>query len=196
MPTPSWTGSCTTRSGSTWARQTCGSAADRPLEIKKHRGQCRPRCPSAISAVPFRDIRQCSSEQILRSPQPSGSTPPACRTPRGTWRHGGGVAPAEHLRDDPAHAAPQLPGARLAHAVAHEVDRTALPCGNPSQHVAVGITAQRRWRAPGNTSPSIPAHGAGDEPHAGEAGPLSKDKGSPVTYISATAATRARSTRR
>lgn len=66
MPTPSWTGSCTTRSGSTWARQTCGSAADRPLAIKKHRGQCRPRCPSAISAVPFRDIRQCSSEQILK----------------------------------------------------------------------------------------------------------------------------------
>lgn len=42
--------------------------------------------------------------------------------------HGGGVAPAEHLRDDPAHAAPQLPGARLAHAVAHEVDGAALPC--------------------------------------------------------------------
>ena len=42
MPTPSWTGSCTTRSGSTWARPTCGSAADRPVAIKKHRGQCRP----------------------------------------------------------------------------------------------------------------------------------------------------------
>lgn len=42
--------------------------------------------------------------------------------------HGGGVAPAEHLRDDPAHAAPELPGAGLAHAVAHEVDGTALPC--------------------------------------------------------------------
>ena len=65
MPTPSWTGSCTTRSGSTWARPTCGSAADRPVAIKKHRGQCRPRCPSAISAVLFRDIQQCSSEQIL-----------------------------------------------------------------------------------------------------------------------------------
>jgi len=58
-------GSCTTRSGPPWARPTCGSAADRPVAIKKHRGQCRPRCPSAISAVPFRDIRQCSSEQIL-----------------------------------------------------------------------------------------------------------------------------------
>lgn len=65
MPTPSWTGSCTTRSGSTWARPTCGSAADRPVAIKKHRGQCRPRCPSAISAALFRDIQQCSSEQIL-----------------------------------------------------------------------------------------------------------------------------------
>ena len=65
MPTPSWTGSCTTRSGSTWARPTCGSAADRPIAIKRHRGQCRPRCPGAISAVPFRDIQQCSSEQIL-----------------------------------------------------------------------------------------------------------------------------------
>ena len=43
--------------------------------------------------------------------------------------HGGGVAPAEHLRHDPAHAAPQLPGARLAHAVAHEVDGAALPRG-------------------------------------------------------------------
>ena len=64
-PTPSWTGSRTTRSGSTWARPTCGSAADRPVTIKKHRGQCRPRCPSAIPAVPFRDIRQCSSSQIL-----------------------------------------------------------------------------------------------------------------------------------
>ena len=41
--------------------------------------------------------------------------------------HGGGVAPAEHLRDDPAHAAPELPGARLAHAVAHEVGGAALP---------------------------------------------------------------------
>lgn len=43
--------------------------------------------------------------------------------------HGGGVAPAEHLRDDPAHTAPELPGAGLAHAVAHEVDRAALPRG-------------------------------------------------------------------
>lgn len=43
--------------------------------------------------------------------------------------HGGGVAPAEHLRDYPAHAAPQLLGARLAHAVAHELDGAALPCG-------------------------------------------------------------------
>lgn len=43
--------------------------------------------------------------------------------------HGGGVAAAEHLRDDPAHAAPQLPGAGLAHAVAHEVDGAALPRG-------------------------------------------------------------------
>ena len=65
MRTPSWTGSCTTRSGSTWARQTCASAADRPVAIKGHRGRCRPRCPSAISAVLFRDIQQCSSEQIL-----------------------------------------------------------------------------------------------------------------------------------
>lgn len=32
-------------------------------------------------------------------------------------------------RRAPAHAAPQLPGARLAHAVAHEVDGAALPCG-------------------------------------------------------------------
>lgn len=29
--------------------------------------------------------------------------------------------------------------------------------GNPSQRVAVGITAQCRWRAPGNTSPSAPS---------------------------------------
>lgn len=42
---------------------------------------------------------------------------------------GGGVAPAEHLRDDPAHAAPEPPGAGLAHAVAHEVDGAALPRG-------------------------------------------------------------------
>ena len=42
---------------------------------------------------------------------------------------GGGVAPAEHLRDDPAHAPPELPGAGLAHAVAHQVDGAALPCG-------------------------------------------------------------------
>ena len=33
-------------------------------------------------------------------------------------RHGGGVAPAEDLRDDPADAAPELPGAGLAHTVA------------------------------------------------------------------------------
>lgn len=31
-------GSCTTRSGSPWARQTCGSAADRPVAIKKSTG--------------------------------------------------------------------------------------------------------------------------------------------------------------
>ena len=31
-------GSCTTRSGSPWARQTCGSAADRPVAIKKAPG--------------------------------------------------------------------------------------------------------------------------------------------------------------
>jgi len=43
--------------------------------------------------------------------------------------HGGGAAPAEHLRDDPAHAAPRPPGARLTHAAAHEVDGAALPCG-------------------------------------------------------------------
>ena len=35
------------------------------LTIKGHRVKRRPRCPSAISAVPFRDIQQCSSEQIL-----------------------------------------------------------------------------------------------------------------------------------
>lgn len=44
-------------------------------------------------------------------------------------RHGGGVAPAEDLRDNPADAAPELPGAGLAHAVAHEVDGAALPRG-------------------------------------------------------------------
>ena len=44
-------------------------------------------------------------------------------------RHRGGVAGAEHLRDDSAHAAPELPGAGLAHAVAHEVDGAALPRG-------------------------------------------------------------------
>lgn len=47
------------------ARATCGSAADRPVATKGHRGQCRPRCPRAIAAVPIRDIRQCSSGQIL-----------------------------------------------------------------------------------------------------------------------------------
>ena len=44
--------------------------------------------------------------------------------------HGGGVAPAEHLRDDPVHAALELPGPP-AHAVVHEADGTALPCGAP-----------------------------------------------------------------
>lgn len=39
--------------------------ADRPVAIKRHRDQRRPQCLGAISAVPFRDIRQCSSEQIL-----------------------------------------------------------------------------------------------------------------------------------
>ena len=37
-------------------------------------------------------------------------------------RHGGGIAPAEHLRDDPAHAAPELSGARLAHAAVVAAD--------------------------------------------------------------------------
>lgn len=37
---------------------------DKPV-AKKHRGQCRHRCPSAITAVLFRDIQQCSSGQIL-----------------------------------------------------------------------------------------------------------------------------------
>lgn len=55
----------TTRSGSTWARPTCGSAADRQEAIKRRRGHRWPRRPSVITAVPFRDIQQCSSEQIL-----------------------------------------------------------------------------------------------------------------------------------
>ena len=49
--------------------------------------------------------------------------------------HGGGVAPAEHLRDDPVHAAPELLGARPAHAVEHEADGAALPCGAPEDLV-------------------------------------------------------------
>lgn len=74
----------------------------------------------------------------------------ACRVVHG--RHGGGVAPAEHLRHDPAHAAPELPGAGLAHAVAHEVDRAALPRG------ALEDLAER---------PDEPRAGVrDDEPHA------------------------------
>lgn len=42
---------------------------------------------------------------------------------------GGGVPGAEDRGDDPADAAPELPGAGLAHAVAHQVHRAALPCG-------------------------------------------------------------------
>lgn len=30
-------------------------------------GECRPRCPRTMSAVSFRDIHQCSSEQILKA---------------------------------------------------------------------------------------------------------------------------------
>lgn len=66
--TRSWSGSCTTRSGSTCVRPKCGSAADRPV-AKKHWGQCRPQCPSAMSAVLFRDIQQCSGVQILIRPR-------------------------------------------------------------------------------------------------------------------------------
>ena len=47
-------------------------------------------------------------------------TAPASRT--------SGVA-GEYLRHDSARAAPELPGAGLVHAVAHEVDRAALPRG-------------------------------------------------------------------
>ena len=43
------------------------NAIARTALVSKHRVQCRPRCPSAISAVPFRDIQLCSSEQILTS---------------------------------------------------------------------------------------------------------------------------------
>ena len=47
---------------------------------------------------------------------------------RGSWRSRCGVAPAEHLRVDSAYAVPELPGARLAHVVAHEVHDAALSC--------------------------------------------------------------------
>lgn len=66
---------------------------------------------------------------------------------------GGGVAPADHLRDDPAHAEPELPGAGLAHAVAHEVDCAALPRG------ALEDLAERADEAR-----------VGVEPHAANAG--------------------------
>lgn len=66
--------------------------------------------------------------------------------------HGGGVAPAEHLRDDPAHAAPGLPGPGLSHAVAHEVDRAALLRG------ALEDLAER----PDESRAGV----RGDEPHA------------------------------
>lgn len=37
------------------------------VATKRHRSECRPRCPRTISAVSFRDIHQCSSEQILKA---------------------------------------------------------------------------------------------------------------------------------
>lgn len=74
----------TTRFGSTWERPSCGIAADRPAAIKRHRGHRRPRCPSAISAVPFRDIRQCSGEQILNSRMKKRTTAFPCRPRRGS----------------------------------------------------------------------------------------------------------------
>lgn len=50
---------------------------------------------------------------------------------------GGGVPGAEDRGDDAPHAAPQLPGAGLAHAVAHQVHRAALP-GRPLEDLAYG----------------------------------------------------------
>ena len=50
---------------------------------------------------------------------------------------GGGVPGAEDRREDAAHAAPQLPGAGLAHAVAHQVHGASLP-GRPLEDLAYG----------------------------------------------------------
>lgn len=64
MPTTSWTGPCTTRPGSTWARPTRGSAADRPTAIKSTGNSAGPGA-QARYRPPFHDIRQRSSEQML-----------------------------------------------------------------------------------------------------------------------------------
>ena len=40
-----------------------------PLAIKRLRGRCGPLVPTCISAVPFRDNQQHSSEQILSFPK-------------------------------------------------------------------------------------------------------------------------------
>lgn len=76
------------------------------------------------------EVGQCVGLRLLQNRRRLRAAPLQHVARRVVHRNdGGGVAPAEHLRDDPAHAAPELPGAGLAHAVAHEVDRAALPRG-------------------------------------------------------------------
>lgn len=62
-------------------------------------------------------------------PPPWGGAPPACRRRRGAWRR----PRRRPRRGAPGRGscrrAPQLPGAGLAHAVAHQVRRAALPGG-------------------------------------------------------------------
>lgn len=43
------------------------SSLDGSVATKRHRRECRPRCPRTISVVSFRDIHQCPSEQILQA---------------------------------------------------------------------------------------------------------------------------------
>lgn len=93
-------------------------------------------------ALPVRrrevQVRERVGLRLLEHPRRPRAAPLQHLARRVVHGHGGGGVPgAEDRGDDAPHAAPQLPGAGLAHAVAHQVHRAALP-GRPLEDLAYG----------------------------------------------------------
>lgn len=93
-------------------------------------------------ALPVRgreiQVRERVGLRLLEHPCRPRAASPEHLAGRVVHGHGGGGVPgAEDRRDDAPHAAPQLPGAGLAHAVAHQVHGASLP-SRPLEDLAYG----------------------------------------------------------